>query len=291
MTVSLDPRIDFAFKKLFGSEENKECLISLINSIVSKEDQITDVTLLNPYNEREYREDKLSVLDIKATDEKGQYYNVEMQITNQVHYNQRALYYWARLYSSQIKTGSAYKNLKRTISINLLNFNYFNDEAGYHHVFHLLNVRSKKRYFQDLELHFIELARFDKELAYIKTALDRWSLFLTKVYNYGKNNIPPELGADPAVAKAIVTLEHLYLDDVERMLYEGQLKWFMDRTSETRELDDAMEEGIEQGIKKGIEKGELRKSKAIARALWEEGMPIERISSVTGLTIDVVKSL
>ena len=301
---SLNPRVDFAFKKLFGSEENKECLISLINSIVSEKDQIVDVMLLNPYNEREYREDKLSVLDIKARDERGQYYNIEMQITDEVHYNQRALYYWSKLYASQMKIGGIYKDLKKTISINLLNFNYFDGEEGYHHIFHLLHAKSHKRYFEDLELHFIELERFDKDLAHIKSALDRWSAFLTKVDEYGKNNIPPELQKDPAVAKAIVALEHLYLDDVERMLYEGQLKWLRDQTSRVDQVrTEALEEGIEkgraEGLEEGIEKGRaegleeglLQKSEMVARVLLKEGMPVDRIAVVTGLTIAAIEAL
>ena len=308
MTISLDPRVDFAFKKLFGSEENKECLISLINSIVSKEDQIVDVVLRNPYNAREYREDKLSILDIKATDERGRNYNVEMQITDEIYYNQRALYYWAKLYSSQIKIGDAYKDLKRTISINLLNFNCFEGEQGYHHVFHVLSAQSKKRYFEDLELHFIELARFDKDLAHIKTALDRWATFLTRLDGYGKDNIPLELQADTAVAKAITTLECLSLNDQERDLYEGQLKWLRDQESvvdqaRTKAMEEGLAEGREKGIAEGREKGiaeghekgraegELQKSQAVAKLLWEEGMSIERISAVTGLTLGTVKIL
>jgi len=66
MTERISPRIDIAFKKIFGVEENKDLLISLINSIVSNDDQVADVTLLNPYNPKNFKQDKLSILDIKA---------------------------------------------------------------------------------------------------------------------------------------------------------------------------------------------------------------------------------
>lgn len=274
--MSLNPRVDFAFKKLFGSEENKDCLISLINSIVSEEDRIVDVVLLNPYNAKEYREDKLLILDIKAKDERGQYYNIEMQIANEIHYNQRALYYWSKLYAGQLKEGGIYNDLRKTISINVLNFNHFSREEGYHHIFHLLHAKSHRRYFEDLELHFIELEKSDKDLAHVKTALDRWAIFLTKVDDYRNNNIPPELQADPTVAKAIETLEHLYLDDQERMLYEDQLKCWRDQAS-----------AVDQARKKG----RAEKSESVARALLKEDMPIERIAVVTGLAVDAIKGL
>lgn len=67
----LNPRVDFAFKKLFGTRENKEILISFINAVVSENDRVTDVLLLNPYNNKEYGSDKLSILDIKAIDEQS----------------------------------------------------------------------------------------------------------------------------------------------------------------------------------------------------------------------------
>ena len=95
MTERISPRIDIAFKKIFGVEENKDLLISLINSIVSNEDQVADVILLNPYNVKNFKTDKLSILDIKAKGIDGKQFNVEIQITDEADYDKRALYYWA----------------------------------------------------------------------------------------------------------------------------------------------------------------------------------------------------
>jgi len=67
----INPRVDFVFKKLFGTEENKELLIDFINSVVSKEDKVKSLELQNPYNEKNFKNDKLSVLDIKAKDQIG----------------------------------------------------------------------------------------------------------------------------------------------------------------------------------------------------------------------------
>jgi predicted transposase/invertase (TIGR01784 family) len=95
MTERISPRIDIAFKKIFGVEENKDLLISLINSIVSNEDQVADVTLLNPYNPKNFKSDKLSILDIKAKGTDGKRFNIEIQISDEADYDKRALYYWA----------------------------------------------------------------------------------------------------------------------------------------------------------------------------------------------------
>ena len=102
--------------------ENKDLLISFINSVVSKEDQVVDIELLNPYNLKNFAGDKLSVLDIKAKDTKGNYYNIEVQIINEADYDKRALYYWAKLYSQQLTAGLGYKHLRKAIGIHVLNF-------------------------------------------------------------------------------------------------------------------------------------------------------------------------
>ena len=91
--TDINPRIDIAFKKIFGVEENKDLLISLINSIVSEQDQISDVTLLNPYNPTSFKNDKLSILDINAKGVNGKRFNIKIQISDEADYDKRALYY------------------------------------------------------------------------------------------------------------------------------------------------------------------------------------------------------
>jgi len=290
--MSLNPRVDFAFKKLFGSEENKDLLISFINSVVSEKDRIVEVTLLNPYNDREFGGDRLSVLDIKAKDEQGRQYNIEMQITDEVYYNQRALYYWSKLYTSQLKKGDLFEYLKKTISINVLNFNYFSDESDYHHVFHILNTKTHKRYFEDLELHFIELDKFDKNLSQLKTTLDRWTTFLSKASGYDAHNLPMELKIEPEIGKAIMALECMYLTNEERELYEGQLKWLRDEAAAIKKAElRGLEEGIEKGKVEGKAEGKAEAIETVARALINQGTPTTQIAHVTGLSHEAIESL
>ena len=108
----INPRVDFAFKKLFGSEENKDLLISLINAIVSEQEQVVEVELKNPYNLADYRAGKMSILDIKAKSENGRWFNVEMQISEDYNFDKRAIYYWAKLVTEQLSEGKMFKELK-----------------------------------------------------------------------------------------------------------------------------------------------------------------------------------
>ncbi|MGI2298275.1 Rpn family recombination-promoting nuclease/putative transposase [Candidatus Cardinium hertigii] len=125
-------RSPLLYKKIFGVEENKDLLIALINATVSKEDQVVDVTLLNPYNPKNFRSDKLSILDIKALSETGKRFNIEIQITDESDYDKHALYYWAKLYTDQLKGSQDYATLNKALGIHILNFVSITDNPNYH---------------------------------------------------------------------------------------------------------------------------------------------------------------
>jgi predicted transposase/invertase (TIGR01784 family) len=279
----LNPRVDFAFKILFGSEENTDILLPFINSVLSMPHPITEIKLLNPYNHKNHSTDKLSILDIKAKDETGKLYNIEMQITDQVDYNQRALYYWSKLYTQQLSAGNAFGNLRKTISIHILNFNCF-DEDDYHNIFHLLNIKTYRRSFEDLELHFIELKKFNKDLSHLTTALDRWVTFLSKAEQWEKGTVPVEFKNDPAIKKAADALDALSLDEKEREVYEARLKWLRD---EAAAIEKARLKGLEKGREE--ERAYAHQEKLIiARKLAASGMEKQQIMLITGLSFEDV---
>ncbi len=196
MAERIAPQVDIAFKKIFGVEANKDLLMSLINSIISLEDQVADVEILNPYNPRNFKNDKLSILDIKARNKEGTRYNIEIQISDEADYDKRALYYWAKLYSEQLEKSKDYALLNKAIGIHILNFTSIPNVAKYHNVFQLRERDNGLHYFKDIELHTIELNKFEniehgkrilnkaEELALflpkIKTSLDRWATFLSR---------------------------------------------------------------------------------------------------------------
>ena len=280
----LNPSVDLAFKKIFGSEENKDLLISLINSIVSEEDQVTEVHLLNPYNSKNFKKDKLSILDIKAKDLKGMYYNIEVQITDEGDYTERALYYWAKVYTDQLGTGEPYENLKKTIGIHILNFVSIPAAPDYHNTFFITNKASGKRYPKNLELITIELSKFTSQtnenltqiLPRIKTGLDRWAAFLTKAANLiSQKTIPEELN-DPLIQKAVNVLINTSLNSDEREMYEDHLKWLR---IEASALKKAEKVGEERGKAIAEAKAKAENIK-IAKELLNQGMSIELVCNI-----------
>ena len=262
MTERISPRIDIAFKKIFGVEENKDLLISLINSIVSQGDQVSDVVLLNPYNVQNFKTDKLSILDIKAKGIDGKQFNIEIQITDEADYDKRALYYWGKLYTEQLKISEDYSKLNKTIGIHILNFTSISGTEKYHHAFHLVDETTGLRYFKDIELHTIELNKFTKNsdddlnslVAKIKDALDVWIAFLTRNDLLDPTNLPKALD-NPGLKKALTVLGVMNFTTVEREAYEEHLKWFR---IEANTLKKAEAKAEARGRAEGIEIGEAR---------------------------------
>jgi predicted transposase/invertase (TIGR01784 family) len=287
----ISPKIDIAFKKLFGVEENKDLLISLINSIVNKKDRIAEVTLLNPYNPQNFKDDKLSILDIKARGENGKLYNIEIQITDEADYDKRALYYWSKLYTDQLKVGADYSSLSKAIGIHILNFLSIPESEKYHNIFRVTEQDTGIEYFKDLELHTIELRKFTSDpkeelsdiVAKVKNSLDRWVAFLTRYDLLRVGKLPEEL-ADPSLEKAISVLEVMNFSDKERELYEAQRKWMMIEANTVKKY-------FEKGKEEGREEGREEEKKATALKMLGKGASLDFISEITGISVPELLAL
>jgi predicted transposase/invertase (TIGR01784 family) len=283
----ISPRVDIAFKKIFGVEENKDLLISLINSIVGQEDQVAEVTLLNPYNPKNFRQDKLSILDIKAKGENGQRFNIEIQISDEADYDKRALYYWAKLYTEQLKVAEDYSLLSKAIGIHILNFTSIPDVDKYHNVFHITEKESGLLYFRDLELHTIELKKFSQDareelnemVARVKNSLDMWVAFLTRHDLLNREHLPPALN-DPALKKALGVLDVMNFGEEEREAYEEHLKWLRIEANTLKKYEA-----------KGFQEGKAERNIEIALNMLKKGISVDTICEVTGLSSSELEAL
>src|SRR5205814_10411317 len=123
---------------------------------------IGEVELLNPFNPKEALNDKLSILDIKARDQSGRQFNIEMQMLAFRYYEKRILYYGARLHQQQLHEGQDYLELKPTISISFLDHVLFPDVLDYHLRFRLLETSHSFPLTEDIEFHILELPKFTK---------------------------------------------------------------------------------------------------------------------------------
>ncbi|MFT8315036.1 MAG: Rpn family recombination-promoting nuclease/putative transposase [Clostridium sp.] len=279
----LNPKVDFAFKKLFASPENKDLLISFINSMLSEDEQISDIELKNPYNIANYRKGKMTILDIKAVYEKGVWYDIEMRLAEQSFYDKRAFYYWEKVYSDQIESGDDFEVLRKTIAINILDFNYI-DEEDFHNVYKVFNEKSKKEFSNIFEMHFVELNKFNKDYSSLTSTLDRWIAFLNMAYEIDVNKIPEELAVDKEIKKALEKLDIMYLDSEEREIYENDLKAM-------RDYKAGLKTAERKGMEKGREEGKLEAKIEMAKNFLKMGLDIEQIAAGTGLTSEEIRKL
>ncbi|CAO5677147.1 MAG: hypothetical protein HEEMFOPI_02060 [Holosporales bacterium] len=282
----ISPRVDIAFKKIFGVEENKDLLISLINSIVSDEDQVKEITLLNPYNPQNFKNDKLSVLDIKAINEKGCRFNIEIQISDEADYDKRALY------TEQLKIADDYASLSKAIVIRIHNFISILELPDYHNVFHVSD-------FKDLELHTIELKKFSKNsqenlqdiLGKIKNSLDIWVAFLTRNDLINREHLPKELD-NSALKKALNVLDVMNFGEEERQFYEDCLKWLRIKINTAKKYEaKGHEKGKAEGREEGLIEGERKAKLEMAKILKNANLALSDIMQFTGLTKEDIEML
>jgi predicted transposase/invertase (TIGR01784 family) len=290
----INPKIDLVFKKLFGTEKNIELLKSLVNSVLPEDEQVVELELKNPYNPSDYISGKISYLDIKAKDENDRLYDIEVQVAPYDFFGIRLLFYWSKLYASQLTSGQTYEDLRKTIVISLIDFNYFIDpekEERHHRRIGLCDLETKEFYEQvdGIELHFVELKKFKKELPDIHSNLERWITFMNKAHEYTKDTLPKELATEELI-KALAELEVMSFNEAEREHYENQEKKYLDKIALERQAKRDKEKQ-EQEIKEAKQKGELHKVFEVAKAFKKDGIPTDIIAKNTGLTKEQIDEL
>jgi len=284
----VNPKIDLVFKKLFGTEQNINLLKSLVNSILPKEEQVTTLELKNPYNPADYLSGKISYLGIKATDDKGKWYDIEIQVAPYDFFGMRLLFYWAKMYSAQLKSGKTYDDLRKTIVISLIDFNYFKDTKGqerYHRRIGLCDLDTKEIYEQTdgLELQFVELKKYTNDLPEIPTILN-------KAHEYSKDNLPSKLANIDEIKTAMDELEIMYFNDIEQEHYESQQKKYLDKISYDKQ-DERNQKQEQDKIQNAVNIAVDIRNSEIAKQMKWDNEPIQKIIKFTGLTKEQIDNI
>ena len=266
MKHRIDPKIDCVFKALLGSEENRNLLIHFLNAILTSDltAPITEVEILNPYNDKEFLDDKLSVVDVKAKDSKGRLYQIEIQLLTYRHLPERMVYTWCDIISQQLQSGNDYSLLKPVYSIWLLAENLLPGETDYAHEYKLQNRQG--RTLADLGgIHLLELKKFTAER--IETEEQRWLQFFKEGEQLDEAALPDWMNTDE-MRQAMKTLK--LFSDKERDYHAYQARQNYLREQRTiqieREEDHREMERIKQEMEqaqKDLERERLEKQAAL----------------------------
>lgn len=275
MTKKLSPINDFVFQKMFGTPENKDLLIALLNAILQLPTGklLKDLTVLSGARlDKDSFEDKTGILDVRAETANGTIINIEIQLANQYNMEKRTLFYWSKLFTEQLKKGHDYAELKKTITINILDFEYLKTNQ-YHNIYHLREDNNGHILTDVLEIHFIELTKFFREIPNMEDMLHRWLIFLS---NPNEEVLDMLEAKDSVIGRATKVLNLLSSDPDTVRLSELREKAIWDEVSRT---NGARAEGKQE------EKFD------IAHKMLEAGSSIEFISEMTGLSVEEVLNL
>lgn len=277
----LNPKIDFVFKKIFGSEEHPEILISFLNAVLKPQKPIVSVEIKNSDLEKEYIEDKFSRLDVKALTSNKEIINIEIQLKNEYNMIQRSLYYWSKLYEEQLSEGDRYDKLSRTVCINILDFKYLKNDR-FHNGYRLKEIETNEELTDLQEIHFIEIPKLKRfeSTEEIVDLLEGWVEFLRDPESEVIRKLEM---SNKEIREAKDELYRLSRNSKERELYYLREKSLRDEISA---LANAEEKGLKEGLKQGLLEGKLESARSLLDILDDD-----TIATKLNIDVDIIKKL
>jgi predicted transposase/invertase (TIGR01784 family) len=273
--IFINPKTDFAFKKIFGSEQSKDILISFLNALVYDGNSIIeDLEILNPYLFPRIRGIKDTYLDVKAKITGNKTVIIEMQVLNVEGFEKRILYNAAKAYSLQLDTGENYTLLNSVIALTITDFEMFPNLDKVISRFVLKEKEFLVDYLiDDIELVFVELPKFSKGLDELETLTQKWIYFLKSARSLA--TVPETMGRVPEIQKAFeianqANLSREELEDLNR------------REIYIHDQRNAILKAVNQAVK--------QKAVEIAKRLLGV-LDEETISQTTGLSIEEIERL
>ena len=277
----INPYTDFGFKKLFGTEMNKDLLISFLNALLNgKEKEIDDVQYLNGENLGESYGDRRSVFDVYCKAKDGSRFIVEMQKAEQAYFKDRSVYYATTPIRQQAPKGEWDYQLNEVYTVGILNFEFPHGEYpadSYRHEIKLEDTEDHHVFYDKLTFIYLEMPKFTKTEDELETMFDKWMFVLHNLYRLLER---PKALQDRVFKKLFEQAEIARYSEAERRQYEESKKMFWDSYSvlKTAEM-------------KGEKKGVLKEKKETVRRLQAMGLTIEQIAQGADMSIDEVKKL
>ena len=286
----LDVKTDYAFKKVFGSEQSKPILIDFLNAMIDfKDANITDLTIVDPYQIPLLKGMKDSYVDVKAMLSNQTKVIIEMQVLNVEGFEKRVLYNAAKLYSTQLNQAERYDTLEPIIALTITDFVMFRDLPTIISYWKLREKKHLVEYSDEIELIFVELPKFTKTESEIATITEKWLYF---IQNAGQMHFIPQTFIEPPLVDAfgIANTSNLSEEEFEMQEKRHDFIWLQKKA-----IEKAQKDGLAQGWTQGRAEGEaegIRKGKLdMARGMLRDGLPIETIMKYSGLLKDEIEHL
>jgi predicted transposase/invertase (TIGR01784 family) len=274
-----DIKNDIAFRKIFGNEQKTAPLISFLNASLELEGdhRVVSVSIANPYQFPRIAGEKATILDVRATDQSGRKFVVEMQVADKTGFDKRVQYYLSRDYSMQIDKGEDYPLLHPAYFIGILDFP-FGTDSDYHTRHLIMNKATQEHLLKDIQFSFIELPKFTKEIHELETAIDKWTFFIKK---------SEELHVIPDFANEDEGLKTAFIEADKYQWSKEELKAYDNVTIKEQDERGEREKAVEVASKAAEKQAKIE----VAKKLKEMGLPNSDIKKATGLADDEINEL
>ncbi len=279
----INPKTDYAFKKIFGSEQSHDILISFLNAILYDGNiVIRDLEILNPYLAPKIRGVKETYLDVKAKLDNDTTVIIEMQVLNIEGFEKRILYNAAKAYSTQLGVGQDYTLLDPVIALTITDFEMFPEINQLISRFILKEKDFLIDYpIYDIELVFVELPKFHKEADRLETLADKWLYFLKCARQL--DVVPESMNLVPEIKKAFEVANEVNLTPEQIEDMEMQEMFIYDQRN-------AIKKALNQGRQEGLEEGKVAARIEMAQKLLDV-LDDVAISRASGLSLQEIAEL
>ncbi|MDR1912721.1 MAG: Rpn family recombination-promoting nuclease/putative transposase [Helicobacteraceae bacterium] len=274
-----NPLNDYIFQRVMGEKGDEEWLLAFINAVLERtgKNNLTSIEIVeNKKLTAETIGGKSGVLDVRATTDKGEKVNIEVQLSDEKNLQRRSLYYWAREYAAGIDEGDNYEELPTVFAINIVDFGLIKT-GGVHTSFHIREDEDKECILSDaLEIHFLDMSKFRrlKNPDVNSNIIHRWLTFFDEKAD--ERRLKEVIKMDASIAKANEKMIKLTNDPEVLRAYDMHI---LAKRSEISRIQLAEEKGIAIG------------KMATARSLKSLGSSPEFIAQATGLSIEEIEAL
>ena len=279
-------RNDYAFKRVFGTEENKDVLQDFLECILDiPPETIAGLELLDKEFHKELLSERLGILDIKLRLKDGTFVDIEIQNNWHFDFPERTLYYWSKMYNENIKQGQDYTKLPKCITINLIGKG-FDKNKRLHNKYLVLEQDTKEPLVSKLEIHILNLEKARVlEKGQCKDNKTKRLLNWLKFIETDNPEVREVLAENSEIMKkANTAISVMEMSPRDKWLYDSRMKYEHDRAS-------CISEGYRQGLERGLDKGAYQKALETAKLMRMHNYPIAEICTMTGLSKEEVEAI
>ena len=291
-------RNDYAFKRVFGVEENKDVLQDLLECILDiPPENIAGLELLDKEFHKDSINDKTGVLDVKLSLKNNTIIDIEIQNRWNSEFVQRTIFYWAKMYTENLKTGEVYTKLPKCITINIVGEG-FNLNSLIHSEYNVVEKHINDRLSDELEIHFLNLAKVKEQQENFEQDEKKKKLYKWLKFIETDNSEVREMLAENSemMRKANSTIDVMEMSPKEKWLYENRMKYEHDKASwkhvgYQEGIEDVILQGEIKGRQQGFSDGAYQTKLETAKNLLEMGFSTDSIIKATGLNLNEIEKL